>query len=73
MPPWNAITLGGDHSLGMGTVSGTCAAHKNVGVIWVDAHAVPKPNSGHQHVRHNRFWQSARMPRLIPYGNRQKD
>lgn len=33
------LTLGGDHSLGIGTVSGTCAAYNNVGVIWVDAHA----------------------------------
>ncbi|KAJ3396245.1 Arginase, catabolizes arginine to ornithine and urea [Lobulomyces angularis] len=33
------LTLGGDHSLGMATVSGTAAVHKNLGVIWVDAHA----------------------------------
>ena len=34
-----ALTLGGDHSLGMGTVSAAIAAHPNVGIIWVDAHA----------------------------------
>jgi arginase len=34
------LTLGGDHSLGMGTVSGSCAVYPNIGVIWVDAHAV---------------------------------
>ncbi|KAJ3326848.1 Arginase, catabolizes arginine to ornithine and urea [Blyttiomyces sp. JEL0837] len=34
-----ALTLGGDHSLAMGTISGSAAVHKNVGVIWVDAHA----------------------------------
>lgn len=34
-----ALTLGGDHSLGIGTVSGSCAVHPNLGVIWVDAHA----------------------------------
>ncbi|KAL2914125.1 Arginase, catabolizes arginine to ornithine and urea [Polyrhizophydium stewartii] len=34
-----ALTLGGDHSIGMGTVSGSAAVHDNLGVIWVDAHA----------------------------------
>ncbi|KAI8585375.1 hypothetical protein BDZ88DRAFT_466974 [Geranomyces variabilis] len=34
-----ALTLGGDHSLAMGTVGGSARVHKNVGVIWVDAHA----------------------------------
>ncbi|KAH6561136.1 hypothetical protein BASA50_000136 [Batrachochytrium salamandrivorans] len=34
-----ALTIGGDHSLGMGTVSGSAAVHSNLGVIWVDAHA----------------------------------
>jgi arginase len=35
-----ALTLGGDHSIAMGTVSGTARVYPNVGVIWVDAHAV---------------------------------
>lgn len=34
-----ALTLGGDHSLAMGTISGTLRAHPNAGVIYVDAHA----------------------------------
>eukprot|EP00842_Homolaphlyctis_polyrhiza_P003408 jgi/Hompol1/4068/HPOL_000899-RA len=34
-----ALTLGGDHSIGMGTVSGSAAVNDNLGVIWVDAHA----------------------------------
>ncbi|KAJ3415182.1 Arginase, catabolizes arginine to ornithine and urea [Chytridiales sp. JEL 0842] len=34
-----ALTLGGDHSLAMGTISGSSAVYKNLGVIWVDAHA----------------------------------
>ncbi|KAJ3017772.1 Arginase, catabolizes arginine to ornithine and urea [Thoreauomyces humboldtii] len=34
-----ALTLGGDHSLAMGTVGGSASVHKDVGVIWVDAHA----------------------------------
>ncbi|KAH7867740.1 Ureohydrolase [Lentinula edodes] len=33
------LTLGGDHSLAMGTISGTLDAHPSAGVIWVDAHA----------------------------------
>ena len=38
------ITLGGDHSLGVGSVSGVSRAYretegKNIGLIWVDAHA----------------------------------
>lgn len=33
------LTLGGDHSLGLGTVTGTLRSHPSAGVIWVDAHA----------------------------------
>ncbi|KAJ3280700.1 Arginase, catabolizes arginine to ornithine and urea [Borealophlyctis nickersoniae] len=34
-----ALTLGGDHSLAMGTISGSASVYKDIGVIWVDAHA----------------------------------
>lgn len=35
-----ALTLGGDHSLGLGTIAGTCrATNGEFAVIWVDAHA----------------------------------
>lgn len=34
-----ALTLGGDHSLALGSISGIQAVYKDVGVIWVDAHA----------------------------------
>ncbi|EDR14886.1 arginase [Laccaria bicolor S238N-H82] len=34
-----AVTLGGDHSLAMGTISGTLSTHPEACVIWVDAHA----------------------------------
>lgn len=34
-----ALTLGGDHSLGIATVSAAIAAYPNLGIIWVDAHA----------------------------------
>lgn len=33
------VTLGGDHSLGLGTVTGVARAHPEAAVIWVDAHA----------------------------------
>lgn len=33
------LTLGGDHSLAMGTIAGTLSKHPNAVVIWVDAHA----------------------------------
>ncbi|KAI9144901.1 arginase [Paraphysoderma sedebokerense] len=34
-----ALTIGGDHSLAMGTISGSCSAYKDVCVVWIDAHA----------------------------------
>jgi arginase len=48
-----ALTLGGDHSIGMATVSGACSVYPNLGVIWVDAHAdintVESTDSGNLH------------------------
>ena len=48
-----ALTLGGDHSIGMATVSGACAVYPNLGVIWIDAHAdintVETTDSGNLH------------------------
>jgi arginase len=32
------VVLGGDHSIGMGTIAGLAQAGHRVGVIWVDAH-----------------------------------
>ena len=40
------LTVGGDHSIGSATISGTLSRHPNLKVIWVDAHAdmvVPDP------------------------------
>lgn len=34
-----ALTLGGDHSIGIGTVAGVLRARPNASVVWVDAHA----------------------------------
>lgn len=33
------LTLGGDHSLALGSISAIQAVHRDVGVVWVDAHA----------------------------------
>lgn len=33
------LTVGGDHSIGAGTVSGVLAAHPDAVVLWIDAHA----------------------------------
>lgn len=32
------VVLGGDHSIGTGTVLGTQSVLKNIGVLWIDAH-----------------------------------
>ena len=32
------LILGGDHSIALGSISGVARVHRNVGVIWVDAH-----------------------------------
>lgn len=32
------VTLGGDHSISIGTIAGATRAHKKLGVIWIDAH-----------------------------------
>lgn len=33
------LTLGGDHSVAMGSIAGIMAARPDLGVVWVDAHA----------------------------------
>lgn len=33
------LTLGGDHSVAIGSISGILRARKSIGIIWVDAHA----------------------------------
>ncbi|XP_043283804.1 arginase-1 isoform X2 [Venturia canescens] len=33
------LTLGGDHSLGIGSIDGHVKAHTDVAVLWIDAHA----------------------------------
>jgi len=33
------LTLGGDHSLAIGSIAGMCAVYPELAVVWVDAHA----------------------------------
>ena len=33
------LVLGGDHSIALGSISGVAKVHKNIGVLWIDAHA----------------------------------
>jgi arginase len=33
------LVLGGDHSIALGSVAGVAKVHRNVGVLWIDAHA----------------------------------
>jgi len=33
------LTLGGDHSLAIGSIAGMCSAYPDLTVVWVDAHA----------------------------------
>lgn len=35
----NVVTLGGDHSVGIGSIDGHVKAKGNVAVLWIDAHA----------------------------------
>ena len=48
-----ALTLGGDHSIGLGTVAGHLSSDPDCVVIWVDAHAdintISTSNSGNMH------------------------
>lgn len=34
-----ALTIGGDHSIGLGSLAGILSVRPETGVIWVDAHA----------------------------------
>ncbi|XP_058792605.1 arginase, hepatic isoform X2 [Phymastichus coffea] len=35
----NALTIGGDHSIGIGSIDGHVKEKKNVAIFWIDAHA----------------------------------
>jgi len=47
------VTLGGDHSLALGTVTGTLSVHPEACLIWIDAHAdintIASTGSGNMH------------------------
>ncbi|EKX54017.1 hypothetical protein GUITHDRAFT_84137, partial [Guillardia theta CCMP2712] len=65
-----ALTLGGDHSIGAGTVAGILKARPNTGVIWVDAHAdINTPElstSGNMHGMPVAFLTRLVEPTLFP-------
>lgn len=39
------ITLGGDHSIALGSISGVAKEEKNLGIVWIDAHGDMNTNS----------------------------
>lgn len=39
------ITLGGDHSIALGSISGIAKEEKNLGIVWIDAHGDMNTNS----------------------------
>lgn len=42
------LSLGGDHSIAVGTIAGLLKARPDVGIIWVDAHAdINTPRTSH--------------------------
>lgn len=47
------LTIGGDHSIAIGTVSAVIEKHPDAGLLWIDAHAdintLESTNSGHLH------------------------
>ena len=45
------VTIGGDHSLAIGSIAGSSANHDNLGVIWLDTH--PDSNTDKTTVTHN--------------------
>jgi arginase len=50
------VTIGGDHSMGTGSISGLAAAknaHGRIGVLWIDAHAdMNTPDTSHTKAYH---------------------
>jgi len=36
---YRPIIIGGDHSISLGSISGVAKTNKNLGVVWIDAHA----------------------------------
>jgi arginase len=50
------VTIGGDHSMGAGSISGLAAAknaHGRIGVLWIDAHAdMNTPDTSHTQAFH---------------------
>lgn len=64
------LTLGGDHSVALGSIAGILKARPNIGLIWIDAHAdLNTPNtsiSGNLHGMPLAFLMGLVDPRAIP-------
>ncbi|KAH8117052.1 Ureohydrolase [Phellopilus nigrolimitatus] len=65
------VTIGGDHSLAMGTISGTLSHYPDACVIWVDAHAdintVESTESGNIHGMPVSFLLGLNKPNIPEY------
>lgn len=68
-----AITLGGDHSIAMATISATASNHPEMCLVWVDAHAdintVQTTTSGHFHGMASSFLIK-QVPQMLANPNR---
>lgn len=64
------LTLGGDHSVGIATVSGVLGAYPNACLIWVDAHAVSeKKRNGWEKDLSDKVMQDINTPEATESGN----
>ncbi|PAV23813.1 arginase [Pyrrhoderma noxium] len=65
------LTIGGDHSLAMGTVSGTLSRYPDACLIWIDAHAdintVESTESGNIHGMPVSFLLGLNQPNIPEY------
>ena len=61
------LTIGGDHSLAIGTISGTSNALKNIGVLWIDRHF-----DAHS-PKNTPSWRAHGMPTAFAIGDKKYD
>ena len=62
------LTIGGDHSLAIGTISGTCdGKNKDIGVLWIDRHF-----DAHS-PKNTPSWRAHGMPVAVAVGNKKYD
>ncbi len=61
------LTIGGDHSLAIGTIGGTCNALENIGVLWIDRHL-----DAHS-PKNTPSWRAHGMPVAVAIANKTYD